>query len=248
MRSVSPHAPDSTKQRGVRERRKQERQERIIAAAREVFAEKGFESATLKQIAGNAGLGIATLFNYVTDKRDLIYLIFNEEMEQLVERALATPKRWQTFEAKILSITEPHYRLFAQDPVLSRILLSEVMLQTPGFHLGRFRSLRQRLIDGIEKLAVEAQETAEIDTEVSADMIARHIFFSFSIAILWWVASPQPHWRDGQTEFQRILTLQMNGLRPKQSARPAAKSIKRDKAERATPVTSGVARPQSIVK
>ncbi len=243
MRSVSPHAPDSIKQRGVRERLKKERQERIIAAAREVFAEKGFESATLKQIAGNAGLGIATLFNYVTDKRDLIYLIFNEEMEQLVEKALATPRSWQTFEAKILSITEPHYRLFAQDPVLSRILLSEVMLQTPGFHLGRFRSLRQRLIDGIEKLAVEAQETGEIDTEESADMIARHIFFSFSIAILWWVASPQPHWRDGQTEFQRILKLQMNGLRPKPSSSAPTKPSKRGTVKSSTPLANRPARP-----
>ena len=248
MRSVSPHAPDSTRRRGVRERLKQERQERIIAAAREVFAEKGFESATLKQIAGNAGLGIATLFNYVTDKRDLIYLIFNEEMEQLVEKALATPRSWQTFEAKILSITEPHYRLFAQDPVLSRILLSEVMLQTPGFHLGRFRSLRQRLIDGIEKLAIEAQERAEIDTEESADMIARHIFFSFSIAILWWVASPQPHWRDGQTEFQRILSLQMNGLRPKHSPPSAVKSTRRGAVKGVPAYKNGIARPGVVIK
>ena len=248
MRSVSPHAPDSTKRRGVRERLKQERQERIIAAAREVFAEKGFESATLKQIAGNAGLGIATLFNYVTDKRDLIYLIFNEEMEQLVEKALATPKSWQSFEGKILSITEPHYRLFAQDPVLSRILLSEVMLQTPGFHLGRFRSLRQRLIDGIEKLAVEAQETGEIDMEESADMIARHIFFSFSIAILWWVASPQPHWRDGQTEFQRILNLQMNGLRPKHNASSAARTATGGTTQRAKAFAVGGGRPHVVTK
>ena len=241
MRSVSPHAPVTIERTGVRQKLKQERQERIIAAARELFAEKGFESATLKQIAGNAGLGIATLFNYVTDKRDLIYLIFNEEVEQLVEKALATPRNWQTFEAKILCITEPHYRLFAQDPVLSRILLSEVMLQTPGFHLGRFRRLRQRLIDGIEKLVAEAQESGEIDKKESADMIARHIFFSFSIAILWWVASPQPHWRDGQVEFQRILNLQMNGLRPKHVEASEGLSARKSRTRRPAPALPAVA-------
>ncbi len=79
-------------------------------------------------------------------------------------------------------------------------------------------------------------------------MIARHIFFSFSIAILWWVASPQPHWRDGQTEFQRILSLQMNGLRPKHSMPSAVKSNKRGAVKSVTSCKNGVARPGVVVE
>ena len=201
------------RKRGVRERSKKEREERIILAARELFADCGYESATLRQIAARAGLGLATLFNYVSDKRDLIYLVFNGEMDALVDKALAAPCHWQSFEAKVLSITELHYRRFAEDPVLSRILLSEVLLQTPGLHLARFLDIRQRLIEGIERLVEEAQKTGEVQAHESAEMIARYIFFSFSMAVRWWLATPEPRWQSGQIEFQRILNLKMDGLR-----------------------------------
>ncbi len=78
---------------------------------------------------------MSTLLNYVNDKRDLIYLIFNEEMDELTGKALAAPRPWQSFSARILPVTEPHHRLFASEPTLARILLSEILLQSPGLHL-----------------------------------------------------------------------------------------------------------------
>ena len=184
-----------------------------MLAARQAFAELGYEAATLRQIAAAAGLGLGTLFNYINDKRDLIYLIFNGEMDTLTDQALAAPRPWQTFSEKILSITEPHYRTFAGEPVLSRILLSEILLQTPGMHLERYQAIRDRLIHGIESLVTEAQKSGEIWSPESPELIARHIFFSLSGALRWWLASSaQPEWRAGQREFQRILKLQMDGL------------------------------------
>ena len=75
---------------------------------------------------------------------------------------------------RTLSIAEPHYRLFAQEPGLSRFLLSEIMLQTPGFHLARFLSIRQRLIHAIKGLLNDAQRRGELQAHESADMIPRY--------------------------------------------------------------------------
>ncbi len=192
---------------------RQERQDRITLAARELFAALGYDKATLRQIAANAGLGLGTLFNYISDKRDLIYLIFNEEMDSLTDRALAAPRPWQSFVEKILSISEPHYRLFSQDPVLSRILLSEVLLQTPGLHLERYRGIRKRLIGGLGQIVAEAQRSGEIRSSEEPELIARNIFFCISGALRWWLASPAAHdWRAGQREFERIVKLQFAGL------------------------------------
>ncbi len=198
---------------GVRELSKQDSQHRIMVAARELFAELGYDRATLRQIATKAGLTVGALFNHVTDKRDLIYLIFNEDVSTVVDLALQAPRPYQSFAAKLHSISEHYYRLFASEPVLSRILLSEVVVMTPGKHLDRYLSMRNRLITGYETLIAEAQRSGELKCTESPEFVARFLFSVFAASIRWWLASsPRPDWRGGMRDFDRLLQLQMEGL------------------------------------
>src|ERR1700731_4939730 len=73
---------------GLREQNKLEKRQRIRMAARELFSKHGYDSATLRQIARRAHVGLGTLFNYAQDKRDLVFLIFNEELAAVTEQAL----------------------------------------------------------------------------------------------------------------------------------------------------------------
>jgi AcrR family transcriptional regulator len=210
--------PNKTRKRkkkpGVRATLKLERRERITAAARELFIEHGYDAATLRQIAAHAGLGLGTLFNYVTDKRDLIFLIWNEEMDALIDRCLRLPTSGQTFEEKVLAMTAPQFRVLAKDPKLSRILLSETKFHSPGMHLERYLAIRGRLLRGFETLVMEGLKTGEISSGESVEIIARHIFFSFASEVRWWIESADADWRSGQAEFARILKLQMDGICP----------------------------------
>ena len=209
----SGHAPGTAKSLGVRAQAKKVSEDKIVMAARRLFAEEGYDAATLRQIARAAGLGLATLFNHISDKRDLIYLIFDGEVDALTDKALAAPRPWQSFIDKILSITEPHFRLFGGEPILSRILLSEVLQQSPGPHLERHLAMRARLIRGIESIVAEAQSSGELRPHPAPDVIARIIFFAFSGAVRWWIALPNPDWRAGQREVQQVLEIMVGGLR-----------------------------------
>ncbi len=198
---------------GMRELSKQESQHRIMVAARELFAERGYDQATLRQIASLAGLTVGALFNHVTDKRDLIYLIFNQEVETVADLALAAPRPYQTFGAKLRSIVEHYYRLFAGEPVLSRILLTEVVVLSPGKHLDRYVRQRDRLVEGFARLVTEAQQTGEIRSQESPEFVARYLFFLVGASLRWWLASsPRPEWRAGMRDFDRVIELQLYGL------------------------------------
>ena len=198
---------------GVRERSKQERHDRIMIAARKLFAERGYDATTLRGIAERAGLGAGTLFSYISDKRDLIYLVFNQEVSTVTDASLAAPRAWQSFNEKILSMVAPLYRLFGSEPILSRILLSEVPLHTPGFHRAQHIGTRDRLIRGLEDVIADAQATGEITSSENPELIARHIFFSYSAALRWWLGSSEhPEWRTGLRDFASILNLQTAGL------------------------------------
>jgi len=55
----------------------------ILAAARKVFADKGFSAATVDEIADAAGLAKGTLYLYFPSKRDIYLAAFREGVEEL---------------------------------------------------------------------------------------------------------------------------------------------------------------------
>jgi AcrR family transcriptional regulator len=205
----------SKSQPGIRSLAKQQTMHRIITVARQMFAEQGYDRTTVRHIAAKAGLSSGALFNHVTDKRDIIHLIFSEEVEAVTARALEAPRTYQTFKEKILSITEQHFRFFGGDPVLYRILLNELLIESPGLHLERNLTIRDRFVQGLGRVVREAQETGEVRLDESPDVIALHIFFTYAAALRRWLtASFRPDWRQGHREFERFLRLQIEGLNP----------------------------------
>ncbi len=197
---------------GVRALAKKASQDKIVMAARRLFTEHGYDTATLRQIAEAAGLGLTTLFNHIQDKRDLIYLIFDEEVSLAAERAQAAIRPWQSFSEKILTISGFYFQMFSMEPVLSRILLSEVLQQTPGPHLERHLAIRGRMIDEFEDLARSAQAAGELKPELDPKMIARSIQFAFTGASRWWIMEPNPDWRSGRRHLEEMMNLLANGF------------------------------------
>ncbi len=59
-----------------RDRAKADKRRRIIDASRTLFSSKGFDQTTVQQIADLADVAVGTLFLYVSDKSELLLLIF----------------------------------------------------------------------------------------------------------------------------------------------------------------------------
>jgi AcrR family transcriptional regulator len=62
---------------GRRERNKQDKLQRITAAARELFTQHGVDDVTTQQIADRADIGTGTLFLYAKNKGELLLLVQN---------------------------------------------------------------------------------------------------------------------------------------------------------------------------
>jgi AcrR family transcriptional regulator len=196
----------------LREQKKLETRERIREAAADLFTRHGYAAATMRQIAARAHVGLGTLFNYAEDKRDLVFLIFNQELSAITDVALAAPRPGQSIVEQLLAVFQVHYGWLATKPVLARILLQELTFYSSGKQAATFHGIRKRLIDGIEALIEKAQKSREIQSREKPEVIARAIFFLYSASLRWWIAAPQPDPEKGVADLRRLLRLQFEGL------------------------------------
>lgn len=210
---------------GLREQHKLEKRQRIRAAVRELFSRHGYETATLRQIAKRAHVGLGTLFNYAQDKRDLVFLIFNEELAAVTDEALKAAQTEKRLLEQLLGICRPHYDFFAKNPALSRILLKDMAFYSEGKQAAEFQQIRGRLLSGIEEVVRAAQREQQIRSDEDATHIARYIFFVFAGALRWWIAGRRPDPLEGMADLKRLFVLQVNGLRA--SPAPGMNSARR---------------------
>ena len=68
-----------TRGAGLRARQKQERERRILKAAEQLFARKGFAGVAMEDVAARAGLAVGTLYNYFPSKLALLLAILRRE-------------------------------------------------------------------------------------------------------------------------------------------------------------------------
>jgi AcrR family transcriptional regulator len=192
---------------GTREKKKTATRDRIRAAASDLFARRGYGAATMRQIAKRAHVGLGTLFNYAEDKRDLVFLIFNEELNATTDVALAAPRPGQPLADQLLAVCAVHYRWLAEKPALARILLQELTFYSSGKQAATFHGIRRRLMEGIEALVRKAK------VKEDPALVARYVFFVYSASLRWWIASPKPDPRAGIADLRRLLRLLVAGLR-----------------------------------
>jgi TetR/AcrR family transcriptional regulator len=197
---------------GRREQNKMETRRRIRAAARELFCKYGYDRATLRQIAKRAHVGLGTLFNYAQDKRDLVFLIFNDQLEAVATEGSQAVQSTQPVVEQLMSIFGPHYEFFAVNPTVSRILLKDMAFYSEGKQAADFHKIRARLIAGIEEIVLNAQRLGEIRSDEDPVFIARHIFLMFAAALRWWIASSSPDPRDGLADLRETFRLLLDGL------------------------------------
>ncbi|HJM50254.1 MAG TPA: TetR/AcrR family transcriptional regulator [Alphaproteobacteria bacterium] len=86
----------------------EERRDEILEAAREVFAERGYQKASMREIARRAGITQAALYYHFENKEDLLIIILEQFSNVFYQALLGCMTRAQGPEAGLRSMLRTH--------------------------------------------------------------------------------------------------------------------------------------------
>lgn len=109
-------------------------EEKIKAAARNVFTKKGYAATRTRDIAEEAGINLALLNYYFRSKEKLFELVMMEKMASFFGTiAPILNDASMTLEQKIMSVAEKYTIVLTQNPDLPLFILSEIRLNPEQF-------------------------------------------------------------------------------------------------------------------
>ena len=211
---ADPVAETSELFTGKRERNKQDKLLRIKAAARDLFISRGYDETTTREIALRAGVGMGTVFTYADNKRDLLFLIANEDLEQVTRMADAGISPQKSLIDNLLAISRSHYEYFQQQPDLSKLMLREMMFYDSGQQADRFRTTRKHVIAMMVRAVELAMETKSIRTPEPARAVGWMLFCIYQVELRHWLAADEVSLETGLRHLAKTLRLAINGISP----------------------------------
>lgn len=151
---------------------KQRTREKILASAKALFAERGYEAATIRDIAKAAGMSTGAVFASFTDKSDLFTEIAESEQAEL-NQAMREAAGEVTGRAAVAAMLDAAADRHMAEIALFRAVMSA--LWTPNLAEKSRRRLHRRpataLIAAALRPELACAESQGLDVAVIAEMI-----------------------------------------------------------------------------
>lgn len=104
-----------------------DRRNRIVAAALETFALRGYDATTMAGIADASAISRPVLYDHFRSKRDLFLKVLERERHCLIEAVLAGSAGPAPAEARIRQVIETFFQYVETHPATWRILFQDVV-------------------------------------------------------------------------------------------------------------------------
>lgn len=156
----------TTTELGLRERKKQRTRQQIADTARRLFSERGFDEVPVAEIAREAEVSEATVFNYFPTKEDLVF----NRMEAFEQELLGAIRDRAEGESVVQAfgrfVLRPRGYLASDDPAATEGMRAAARLITGSQALlAREREILDRYTDTLAKLLAQELRMGPDDPE-----------------------------------------------------------------------------------
>src|SRR4051794_22644077 len=178
---------------GKRQLNKAEKLRRIKDAARGLFLSQGFDDATTRAIADRADVALGTLFTYASNKRDLLFLVGNDMLEEMARIAAEKIRPHLSVVRNLIDALRPLYAFFGTQPKLSRLILRELVFYDSGVQAKRAIATRMAMISVVTEIIQHAIDKGEITSHADTEHTAWIIFSIYQAEVRFWLRDDKPN-------------------------------------------------------
>lgn len=153
---------------------KQQTREKVLQAAREMFIERGYEGATIRDIARAAGMSTGAVFASFTDKPELFDAILSDEFAALADPMRDAAATAPSARDALVAMFGAAYRAhFSQLPLIQAALAASWTRTPEAERLRRdsLRPLRALVLEVLERGVARDELTQKFDLRLIADVI-----------------------------------------------------------------------------
>ena len=169
---------------GRRERNKQDKLDRITAAASELFAVHGVDEVTTQQVADKADIGTGTLFLYAKTKGELLLLVQNAHYAEALERGRADAEAIPGVLDAVIALVRPIVECNRAQIDNGRTYLREMVFGDPDEpRHGEALAIVAQTEEAIAALLRRDERVAEGDAATLARIVSAVMFLSMAASV-----------------------------------------------------------------
>lgn len=153
-----------------RERRMRE----IEEAAREVFSQRGYDAASMADIANRAGVSEGSIYKFYTNKRELLLTVIRTWYQSMIEEFMEKLSGVEGTRAQLQTVIWQHLKSIKANPDLCRLFFAEVRsaddyYDSDLFHLNR--DYTHVLMEIVQRGIARGEIRPDISVTLLRDMV-----------------------------------------------------------------------------
>jgi TetR/AcrR family fatty acid metabolism transcriptional regulator len=190
-----------------------EKRQRILDAALRIFAERGFYTAKVSEVAREAGVADGTIYLYFENKDDLLISLFEDRMDYLIRRLTDDLQAvGGTVADRVRRLIHMHLQIAVESPELAEFITVELR-QSQKFIKEYGNPRFQEYLKILKDLIEEGQADGTLRTELDSRTIVRAIFGALDELLLTvTLASKRGRTPDLERPANDLADLFLNGM------------------------------------
>ncbi|MCK4320319.1 helix-turn-helix transcriptional regulator, partial [Candidatus Bathyarchaeota archaeon] len=166
-----------------------DKRQRILQAAVKAFSEKGYDRATIAEIAHKAGVADGTIYEYFDNKEDVLISIAEERFSEYLEQLKQT-FTGNTPPKKLWLFMVNHFQQYLNDPNFAIIFLSTIQFNRRFYESRAYKSQHNYEVE-LERLIQEVINEGNLES-INIRVFRNMFLGAFShMALRWFLVHPE---------------------------------------------------------
>ena len=189
----------------------EETRARILAAALRVFRQRGFDQATMREVAIEAGVAVGAAYYYFDSKDAIVMAFYQQSQDELAPPLDIILSKSRTFEQRLRGIIQQKIEYFAPNRALVGALSAHI---DPAHPLSPFSEATASIRDRDIAFFARAVEESKLHLPSSIEPYLPRILWLYQMGLLlFWVYDRSPHQSRTQLLFDKTLSMMLLALK-----------------------------------